>query len=446
MALVESHLLGGDCLNTGCVPSKALIRSSRAARELTQAAALGFGGSIFGEWEFADVIDRVRGLREIISRHDSAARLRSLGVDVYFGAARFTSGKSLEVDGQTLEFRRSVIATGTCPRQPHIVGLSDVGCLNSETVFSLAELPRRLLIIGAGPIGCELAQAFRRLGSDVHLINDRPDLLPKEDASAQEVVAAQLAAEGIHLHLGWSVMQAQRLGSAKTLLIGRGQARQELIGDEILVAAGRVPNVELLDLPVAGVEFGTHGVQVSDYLQTTNPSIFAAGDVCSTERYTHAAYAMARIVIRNALFHGRQRFSRVVIPRTTFTDPEVAHVGLTSAEATRRGMLIDTYRVNLWDVDRAILDGRTEGFVAIHTLRGKGKVIGGTIVAPHAGEMIGQLTMLMQEKRSLAALGRTVHVYPTLSEAFTRIALEYERSRLKPPLRRLVKKWLDWQR
>lgn len=446
VALVESHLLGGDGLNTGCVPSKALIRSSRSAHELTQAPALGFGGSILGEWDFAQVIERVRGLRETISDHDSAERLRSLGVDVYFGAARFTSGKTLDIDGQTLEFRRAVIATGTRPRQPLIEGLADAGFHTNETVFLLTELPRRLFIIGAGPIGCELAQAFRRLGSEVHLINDLPHVLPKEDKSVQDAIAAKLAEEGVHLHLGWGVMQAQRLGSAKTLLIGRGPARQELIGDEIAVAVGRMPNVESLDLPVAGVESGTHGVQVNDYLQTTNPSIYAAGDVCSTSRYTHAAYAIARIVIRNALFPGRQRFSGVVIPRITFTDPEVAHVGLTADEATRRGMRIDTYRVNLSDVDRAILDGRTEGFVAVHTLRGRAEVIGGTIVAPHAGEMIGELTMLMQERRSLATLGRTVHVYPTMSEAFTRIALEYERARLTPSVRRLLAKWLAWQR
>ncbi|MEX2112338.1 MAG: mercuric reductase [Pirellulales bacterium] len=446
VALIESRLLGGDCLNTGCVPSKALIRSSRAAHEQTQAAALGFAGSIVGDWDFAAVMDRVRGLRAQISHHDSAERLRSLGVEVFFGDARFTSGKTLDVAGQTLEFRRAVICTGTRPIEPRIAGISDVGYLTNETVFSLCELPRRLFIIGAGPIGCELAQAFCRLGSEVHLINDQERLLPKEDECVQQLIAARFAAEGIHLHLGWGVMQAQQLGSAKTLLIGRGAERQELIGDEVLVAVGRRPNIDSLELAAARVESNLNGVQVNDFLQTTNPRIYAAGDVCTTARYTHAAYAMAMIVLRNSLLLGRQRYSRLVIPRTTFTEPEVAHVGLTAAEAAKRGIAIDTYRVDMAEVDRAVVDGRSEGFVAVHTRRGKGAVLGASIVAPHAGEMIGELTMLIQEKRSLATLARTIHVYPTVAEALTRVALEYQRSRLTPRVQSLVKKWLAWRR
>ncbi len=447
VALVETHRPPADGIHAGCIPGKlALLRSSRAAFELTQAAALGFAGSIAGDWDFAAVMERVRNLRAQISHRDSPERLRSLGIDVYFGDARFTTGKTLDVAGQTLEFRRAVICTGTRPIEPRIAGLPDTGYLTNETVFSLNELPRRLFIIGAGSIGCELAQAFRRLGSDVHLIDNQQRLLPKEDEGVQHLIASQFAREGIHLHLGWSVMQAQRLDSAKSLLIGRGDQRQELIGDEILVAAGRRPNIESLELAAVGVESAGHGVSVNNYLQTTHPRIYAAGEVCHMQCHGQTDDAMARIAIRNALFLGRRRYSRLVIPRTTFTDPEVAHAGLTAAEAAQRGIAIDTYRVEMTEVDRAVVDGRTEGFVAIHTLRGQREVIGGTIVAPYAGVMIGELTMIVQQKQSLATLGRTVHAAPTFSEAFAHIARDVEHRRRIPPVRRLLETWLSWQR
>jgi pyruvate/2-oxoglutarate dehydrogenase complex dihydrolipoamide dehydrogenase (E3) component len=446
VALVESGLLGGDCLNYGCVPSKALLRSARAAHEMKSAAELGFRGTVSGDWDFRAVIERVRRLRAAISPHDSAQRLKSLGVDVYFGTARFTGPKTLAVDDCPLEFCRAVIATGTRPAEPPVKGLRELGYLTNETVFAIEELPRTLIVIGAGAIGCELAQAFRRLGSEVHLVNDQDRLLPKEDTEVRQLVAARFAAEGIHLHLGWQSLEAQRLGAAKALLIGRASERRQLIADEMLVAVGRRANVESLELAAAGIEVGKRGVVVDDYLRTANRRVYAAGDVCTTVRHTHAAYAMAATVIRNALFFGRRRFSRLVIPRTTFTDPEVAHVGLTAAEAERAGMPIDSYRVEMAEVDRAIVDSRSEGFAVVHTRRGTGKIVGGTIVSAQAGEMIGELTMLIHERKSLDALARVVHCYPTRLEALTRIALAYQRTRLTPRVGKILKTWLAWLR
>ncbi len=446
VALVERRLLGGDCLNFGCVPSKALIASSRAAAATASLADFGFRGTISGQFDFAEVMDRVRRLRADISHHDSAERLAALGVDVFLGEARFTGPASVEVGGQRLDFRRAVIATGARPAEPQIEGLAELGFLTNETVFSLNTRPRSLVVVGAGPVGCELAQAFRRLGSEVHLVNDRPRILPKEDPDAAEVVRARLECEGVHLHLGWQPSAARRLGPSRSLVIEHGREKQVLIADEILVAIGRVPNTEGLDLAAAGVEHSPLGITVDDFLRSTNRRIYAAGDVCMGVRFTHAADAMARLVIQNALFLGRKRFSRLNVPRTTFTDPEIAHVGLTADEAERRHVPIDSYRVELGDVDRAVLDGQTHGFAVVHTRKGSGRIVGGTIVAAHAGEMIGELTLLVDARRSLGGLARTIHCYPTQAEMLRKIADAYERTRLTPRMAEVLRRWLAWRR
>ncbi|MBI3837277.1 MAG: mercuric reductase [Planctomycetia bacterium] len=446
VALIEERLLGGDCLNFGCVPSKAIIRSARAAREMAISPELGFRGTCGGAWDFGEVMRRMRRLRAQISHRDSAGRFAALGVDVYLGTARFTGLRTLEVGGQTLSFSRSVIATGSRPAEPAVPGLAELGYQTNETIFSLTQLPRSLIVVGAGPIGCELAQAFRRLGSEVHLVNDRDRMLPKEDPEVGQVLRARFADEGIHLHLGWQSIQAQQLGASKALVIERGGNKQELIADEILVAIGRKPAVESLNLPAAGVEVCERGVVVNDYLQTTNRRIYAAGD-CSTEyKFTHAADAMARLVLKNGLFMGRKKFSRVAIPRCTFTDPEVAHVGFTASEARERRLAIDTYREELGQIDRALVDGETLGFAAIHTRRGSGRVVGATIVASHAGEMIGELTLTINQGLSLGALAQTIHCYPTQVEVLKRIADQYERTRLTPRVAKLFEKWLAWRR
>jgi len=446
-ALVERHLLGGDCLNYGCVPSKALIRASRAVYQSANSAEFGVrGGEAIGG-DFAQAMERLRRLRAKISHHDSAQRFASLGADVFLGSARFTGPDSLQVDGRELHFARAVIATGGRAAAPSIEGLEAAGYLTNETVFSLTELPRRLIVVGAGPIGCELAQAFARFGSQVHLVQRGPTLLAKEDSTASIIIQRQFEREGIRLYLGWNTVRANAGDDGKQLHIERNGQAQVLAGDAILVAVGRTPNVEGLELEAAGVQYDAHGVHVDDHLRTANPRIYAAGDVCTRYQFTHVADAMARVCVQNALFpFPKKRMSGLVIPRCTYTDPEVAHVGLTPAEAAERGIAIDSYREELQEVDRAILDGEDEGFAVVHTQRGQGTVVGCTIVGSHAGEMIGEITLLMAQKLSLGALAGTIHCYPTQVEVLKRIADAYSRTRLTPTVAAMMKRWLAWRR
>jgi pyruvate/2-oxoglutarate dehydrogenase complex dihydrolipoamide dehydrogenase (E3) component len=413
VALIERALLGGDCLNTGCVPSKALLRSARAAADARRAPALGIAIAGVAP-DFASWMRRMRERRADISPHDSAERLRAAGIDVYFGGARFTSRSAVDVADRTLRFRRAVIATGGRPAVPPIPGLAQIPYLTSETVFALTEQPRRLAIVGAGPIGCELAQAFARLGTEVTLIDNEPQVLPQEDRDAAAIVARRLTAEGVTLRLG------TQLTAAPSGF------------DQLLVAAGRAPNVESLDLAAAGVAFDTDGVVVDDRLRTSNHRVFAAGDVCSTFKFTHAADALARIVIRNALFFGRQRASALVIPWCTYTDPEVAHVGAYDG---------DIITIPLSEVDRAVVDDATDGFVRVHHERGR--LRGCTVVASRAGEMIAVATHALTHGASLADLASTIHPYPTLNNAFRAAGDAYNRARLKPWLRGALKRYFS---
>ncbi|MGH7140938.1 MAG: mercuric reductase [Pirellulales bacterium] len=445
-ALIERHLLGGDCLNYGCVPSKALLRAARAVYQLSLGDKYGFRLTSPAQADFPAIMDRLRRLRAEISRHDSARRFQAEGVDVYFGQARFTARDRVEVDGRELKFRRAVIATGARPVVPEIPGIDALDCLTNETIFTLTELPRRLSVIGGGPVGCELAQAFRRFGSEVHLVHRGERLLPKEEPEASQLVQSQFEREGIHLHLGWNPEAAEKVGDAKSLLIQRRGEKKKLLADAVLAATGRQPNVEDLGLEAAGVLWNSQGVEVDDRLRTSNRAIYAAGDVCSRYKFTHAADAMARLCVQNALFLGRRRMSRLVIPRCTYTDPEIAQVGLTASEAADRGIAIDTYHVDLAQVDRAVVDGEDEGFALIHTRRGSGRVLGATIVAEHAGEMIGEVTLLLTRRLSLSALAATIHCYPTQIEVLKRIADNYSRTRLTPLIAALSRKWLEWVR
>jgi pyruvate/2-oxoglutarate dehydrogenase complex dihydrolipoamide dehydrogenase (E3) component len=445
-ALVERGLLGGDCLNYGCVPSKALLRAARAVYQLSLGDQYGFRLPGTPQCDFAAIVERMRRLRARISQHDSARRFQAESVDVYFGEAHFTAPNRIVVGDRELTFRRAVIATGGRPLVPEIPGVESLDCLTNETVFSLSELPRRLIVIGGGPVGCELAQAFRRFGSDVHLVHRGESLLPKEEPEAGRLVQAQFEREGIHLHLGWNTASAEKVGDSKGLVIERRGEKKKLLADAVLAAAGRQPNVEGLGLEAAGVRWSEKGIEVDDRLRTSNPAVYAAGDVCSQFKFTHAADAMARLCVQNALFLGRKRVSRLVIPRCTYTDPEVAQVGITSREAAQRGIEIDTYHVDLAEVDRAVVDGADAGFATVHTRRHSGRVLGATIVAEHAGEMIGEITLLMNRKLSLSALAATIHCYPTQVEVLKRIADKYSRIRLTPLVAALARKWLAWQR
>lgn len=447
VALIERGLMGGDCLNVGCVPSKTLIRSARACAEIRRAAEFGIRNPLSAEPDFAAVMERVRRIRSGISRHDSARRFTELGVDVYFGAAKFSGAETVEVEGRTLRYKKAVIATGARAAAPPIDGLSEAGYLTNETVFNLTELPRRLLVIGGGPIGCELAQAFSRLGSEVTIVEMTPQILGREDREAAAIVSRALIRDRVRLLLHAAVKSVGMRGREKVVSVVCPDQEQTIVVDEILVSVGRAPNVEGLNLESVGVVCDPRtGIVVNDRMQTTNPKIYAAGDVALADKFTHAADASARIVIQNALFLGRKKASGLMIPRCTYTDPEVAHVGLDDYEAEARGVRFDAYRIALRDVDRAVTDGEEEGFVRIRVAAGTDRILGATIAARSAGEMISEITLAMAGNIGLGAIAAVIHPYPTRAEAIRRAADAYNRTRLTPFVKRLFDRWLAWSR
>jgi len=446
VALVEKHLMGGDCLNVGCVPSKALIRAARAVADVRDSSEFGVVVPEGTRVDFPTVMERMRRLRAGISPHDSAARFRDLGVDVFLGAGRFTGPQAIEVDGQTLHFKNAVIATGARASSPPIPGLDSAGYLTNESVFSLTELPGRLAVIGAGPIGCELAQAFARFGSQVTLLEAMHQILGREDRDAATIVETALRRDGIAINCCCNITAVRRDGAEKVLTLECEGATSELRVDEILVGVGRAPNVEGIGLEQAGVAYDKNGVIVDDRLRTSSPRVFAAGDVASRYKFTHTADALARIAIQNALFLGRAKASALTVPWCTYTDPEIAHVGLYEQETRDRSIPIRTFFQEFRDVDRAVLDGESHGFVKVHVRAGTDRILGATIVARHAGEMISELTLAMVGGLGLKDLARTIHPYPTQAEAMKKVGDAYSRTRLTPFVRGLFRRWLAWTR
>jgi pyruvate/2-oxoglutarate dehydrogenase complex dihydrolipoamide dehydrogenase (E3) component/uncharacterized membrane protein YdjX (TVP38/TMEM64 family) len=446
VALIERNLLGGDCLNVGCVPSKAIIRTARAAHDARNGTE--FGVRQFGEPEigFAAAMERMRRLRAGISLHDSAERFRSLGIDVYIGAGRFVGPSAIEVEGKRLEFDRAVIATGARAAEPPIPGLKEAGYYTNETIFTLTELPRRLVVVGAGPIGCELAQSFRRFGSEVTAITDGAEILPKEDQDAAAILRKQLEREGVRVITRGIIKQVSGDGAVKRVSVAMDGHLWEIACDAILVAIGRRPNLEGLELDQAGVKYAKSGVLVDERMRTSNPRVFAAGDICSRFKFTHAADAMARLVIANALFMARRKATDLVVPWCTYTDPEIAHVGYYEKDAKAAGFNVATITEHFDHVDRALLDGENEGFARVHYDKKTGKILGGTIVARHAGEMLGELTLAMVAKQKIAVLSSTIHSYPTQAEALHKIGDAYMRTKLTPGIKKLFEKWLAWRR
>jgi pyruvate/2-oxoglutarate dehydrogenase complex dihydrolipoamide dehydrogenase (E3) component/uncharacterized membrane protein YdjX (TVP38/TMEM64 family) len=448
VALIERNLLGGDCLNVGCVPSKGVIRAARAAYEARNGAEFGVRLACEPKVAFAAAMERMRKLRAGISSHDSAERFRSLGVDVYLGNGRFVGPSTVEVDGKQLQFDRAVIATGARASELPVPGLKETGYLTNETVFTLTQLPRCLAVIGAGPIGCELAQSFARFGSEVYLIEALHGIMPNEDPDASEIVRqSMMERDGVKLMCcGKELKVSRACDGGKRLAVDSHDKHYDIIVDEILVGGGRTPNLEGLALEVAGVSYTRLGVEVNDRLQTTNPRVFAAGDICSRYKFTHAADAMARLVLANALFMARRKVSHLVIPWCTYTDPEVAHVGYYEKDAKIAGFNVGTITEHLDRVDRAILDGEDEGFARVHYDRKTGRILGGTIVARHAGEMLGELTLAMVAKQKIGVLSSTIHSYPTQAEILRKIGDAYMRTKLTPTVKKLFERWLAWRR
>ena len=460
-ALIEKRFLGGDCLNAGCVPSKCIIRSSRAAADVRDAAEFGVQTSPGATVDFSAVMGRMRELRSKISHHDSAAHLVSQGIDVYLGEARFLNSDTIEVDGKKLRFKKAVIAAGARAVQPAIPGLAEAGYLTNETVFSLTQRPRRLACIGGGPIGCELAQAFRRLGCEVVLFHTGSHILNREDADAAEIVQQRFIREGIQLVLGSAIknVSATKIGGSVLLSGGGKNGAEKIIQyesngitasvavDEILVGVGRAPNVEGLNLESVGVKYDKQaGVLVNDRLQTTNPRIYAVGDICMAYKFTHAADAAARIVIENALFFGKKKLSRLTMPWCTFTDPEIAHVGMYEPDAQKAGIPVATFMKKFIDVDRAVADGEEEGFVKVHVKKGTDQILGATIVARHAGEMLNELTLAIVHKIGLGKISSVIHPYPTQAEAIRSLGDSYNGTLVTPLLRKLLNRWFAWTR
>jgi pyruvate/2-oxoglutarate dehydrogenase complex dihydrolipoamide dehydrogenase (E3) component len=445
VALIERNLMGGDCLNVGCVPSKGVIRAARAAFDSYNGIEFGAHSGASGA-DFPAAMERMRRLRAGISEHDSVERFRKLGVDVYIGNGTFVGPSAVEVDGKRLEFDRAVIATGARPAELPIHGLKEAGYYTNETIFTLTKLPRRLVVIGAGPIGCELAQSFRRFGSEVTMITDGVEILPKEDPDAAALVRRQMSQEGVTIVTRGEIEKVSGNGAGKRVSLVVAGDHREIDCDALLVSVGRRPNLEGLGLEKAGVDFAPRGVVVDERLRTSNPRIFAAGDICSQYKFTHAADAMARIVIANALFFARRKVTDLVIPWCTYTDPEVAHVGYYEKDAQAAGFEVATITESLSDVDRAILDGETNGFARVHYDKKTGRILGGTIVARHAGEMLGELTLAMTAKQKVAVLSSTIHSYPTQAEVLHKIGDAYMRTKLTPTVKKVFERWLAWRR
>lgn len=447
VALVERSLLGGDCLNVGCVPSKAIIRSSRVRQEIADATEYGVRLPQGVETDFPRVMERLRRLRAKISEHDSVQRFSSLGIDVFLGSARFTGKDRITVEGAELRFKKAVIATGASPVHPPIEGLKEAGFRTNETIFELTEQPRRLAVVGGGPIGSELSQAFARLGTEVTLIERESQFLNREDSDAAAVLEQSMLRDGVDIRLGTRLASVRVENGCKVLSLEGEDGEETIRADEILVGVGRSPNVQDLGLENAEVEFNLrHGVEVNDYLQTSNSNIYAAGDVALKYKFTHTADASARIVVQNALFPFRKKASALTIPWCTYTSPEIAHVGYYEDQAQQRGIQSNTFKVPLSEVDRAILDGQSEGFVKIHVKQGSDEILGATIVAQHAGEMISEITLAMVAGIGLGKLSDVIHPYPTQAEAIRKAADAYQKTRLTGGIKTLLNLWLRWTR
>jgi len=455
VALIEQHLMGGDCLNVGCVPSKGVIRAARAWADLRRATDFGLHVPPGVTYDFGAVMARMRKLRARISANDSAQRYAKLGVDVYLGSGRFTGPTTVQVEGpsghRTLTFVKAAVCTGARASAPPIPGLQETGYLTNETVFSLTELPRRLGVIGAGPIGCELAQSFARFGSQVSLIEAMHGIMPNEDRDAAEIVEQQMIRDGVTLLCCGKDLRVQKSDGGKRLIVDSHGRHYDVTVDDILVGTGRTPNVDGIGLEAAGVEYDKHGITVNARLQTTNPSIYAAGDVCSRYKFTHAADAMAQIVIQNALFPhpfglGYASVDSLVMPWCTFTEPEVAHVGMYEKEAQEKGLDVETYTYKLDEVDRAILDGEDEGFARVHIQKGTEKILGATIVAAHAGEMISEFSVAMKTGAGAKAIAGTIHPYPTQAEVNKKVINLWRKAHFTQRTKDFLIKLFAWMR
>lgn len=453
VTLVEGHKMGGDCLNFGCVPSKALIRSAKMARQLKKAHELGVADAA-GRVDFAAVMKRVHGVIADIEPHDSVERYTGLGVEVLQGHARITSPWTVDVmvaddTKQTLTTKNIVIAAGASPFVPPIPGLKEAGYLTSDTVWGLTELPKRLVVLGGGPIGSELAQSFARLGSAVTQVEMAPRIMVREDPEVSELVAASLRADGVQVLTGHQAVRVEMVDGEKRLIAKTGGAEVVIPFDELLCAVGRSPRVNGYGLEELGIPLTPRKtIETNAYLQTLYPNIYAVGDVAGPFQFTHTAAHQAWYAAVNALFGRFRRFKAdySVIPWATFTDPEVARVGLSESEAKEQGVAYEVTTYGIDDLDRAIADGTAHGFVKVLTVPGKDRILGVTIVGEHAGDLLAEYVLAMKHGLGLNKILGTIHTYPTLAEANKYVAGEWKRAHAPQKLLQWVGRFHAWER
>ena len=447
VVLFEKHLMGGDCLNTGCVPSKALLRAAKAVRHAREARRFGIRGvEDPGPQDARAVMEWVRGRRAVLAPHDSVERFTALGVEVVQGEARLVSPHEVEGGGRRIRARHVVVATGSRPRIPDVPGLARAGFLTNESVFDVDRLPGSLLVLGGGPIGTELGQAFARLGSRVTIVSSSPHVCPREDEDVAGALARALRAEGVVILDRTTATRVATRDGGKVVTTAGPDGTAEIAVDEILVAAGRTPNLEGLGLDSAGVRFTPAGIQTDARGRTNVPSVWAIGDVAGGPLFTHWAGHQARVVLRNALFPGTAACDRENLCWTTFTDPEVARVGLSEAQAREQGVPHRIFTVPFESVDRAVCNGEDEGNFAKVVASPKGKILGAAIVHPHAGDLLAELVLARKWGVTLPQLSATIHAYPSLSEISRALGDTYQRTRLSPGARSLLERAFKWFR
>ena len=424
VVLIERDRIGGDCLWTGCVPSKALIAAASERSALTRATRFDAHSTRVGDLDFQAVMDSVRRAQQRVGQHDSAEHLMSLGVEVIFGSPSFIDAHTVTVDGRDITARKVIIATGSHPGVSDIDGLDSCGALDNESVWQLQALPRRLAVLGGGPIGVELGQAFARLGSSVTIIEAADRLLPRDDRDVSQVVGQVLQDDGIVVHCDTKAIRIERCGDAQLVITQSRGGANSFEADELLVALGRTPRTDGLGLTRVGIAHSEHGIVVDNYLRTTAKGVYAIGDVNGLQPFTHAAADQARIVLRNALTPSRRKVRITEIPRVTFTDPEVAHLGHTEHEARALGSDVETFRADYADLDRAICEDRTDGFAKLVVER-SGRLLGAQIVGRGAGETIALCALIMQRAGNVSELTQATLPYPTRSEIVQQAALKY---------------------
>jgi pyruvate/2-oxoglutarate dehydrogenase complex dihydrolipoamide dehydrogenase (E3) component len=430
VALIERHRLGGNSLNSGSIPSKALVSTARIFANTCEVEEYGIPVPPEPAPDFSKVMEHMRRIRARVAAYHSADKLTAQGIDVFFGAARFNGKDAIRIADTSLRFSKALIATGARPKSSDIPGLDQIGYCTSASIFNMTGLPKRIAVIGGGPLGCEMAQALRRLGAQVTIIQNDPKFLPREERDAAEILSRAMARDGVEIRLNTTVTGARIQNGAKILETVNNDVKTDIETDLVLLSIGRVPNVEDLGLEQIGVAFDhKRGIVIDDFFQTANPDIYAAGDVCMELKFTNAAQASARMAVHNALKGGRGRCSTLLIPWCTYCVPEIAHIGMHVWDARKQSVPVKSFTIMMQDVDRAITDGQDTGFVKIHIQDGTDKILGTTIVATRASELINEMSVIMNAGIGMKALAQIVHTYPAQSEGIMLAAAAYANDR-----------------